>query len=373
LVRLTGQDSTDSPFGQLLRLRAQRPLVLGAPNGVGYLGDAIVGRLCGRRAHDATSLSAAGLYNPRRRKVEPRLLEELELGRDRLPALLGPREAAGKVRNDVARRTLLPAGVPVSAAVDNRYAAALTARVTAVGEALLLAGGAWTLLAVTDRLGEPLPGGSVCQHLVDGLAGQLVDLEAGDSAVGWALDQLNLRASSSEEIARMVTAAGVGGAGLKFQLRRTDPQEDLPPGAPGRLLNATADHKTGHGLRAIIEALAMELACRLRELAERGVRVSRLTVVGRSPAALAVPQIVADVTGLPVAYGLEGDPAATGAAILARGLLERRKPLADLARQMSPEPKVINPGPDAGEYPKMVEEFAAGRKAGAEGQGPNPG
>jgi sugar (pentulose or hexulose) kinase len=369
LVRLTGQDRTDCPYGQLLRLRAQRPLVLGPPNGVGYLGDVIVGRLCGRRAHDATSLSAAGLYNPRRRKVEPRLLEELELGRDRLPALLGPREAAGKVRNDVSRRTLLPAGAPVSAAVDNRYAAALTARVTAVGEALLLAGGPWGLLAVADRLGEPLHGGSVCQHLVDGLFGHVVDLEAANSAVGWAMDQLNLRGSPPEEIAAMVAAVGVGAAGLRFQLRRSDPQEDLPAGTPGRLLNATTDHKTGHGLRAIIEALAMELACRLGELAEQGVRVSRLTVIGRSPAALALPQIVADVTGLPVAHGLEGDPAATGAAILARGLLERRTSLADLARQMSPEPKVVNPGPEAGEYPRMVEKYAAGRekKAGAQG------
>ena len=368
LAGLTGLDRTNTPLGQLLHLHAHRPLVLGPPNGVGFLGDVIVGRLCGRRAHDATSLSATGLYNPRRRKVEPRLLEELELGRDRLPALLGPRDPAGKVRKDVSRHTLLPAGVPVSPAVDIRYAAALAARVTAAGEALLLAGGAWTLLAVAGRLAEPLPNGAVCQHLVDGLVGHLVGLELAHSAVGWALDQLNLRAGSPEEIAAMVAAAGAGSAGLRFQLRRSDTQEDLPPGAPGRLVNATGDHKTGHGLRAIIEALAMELACRLRELAERGVKVSRLTVVGRSPASLAVPQIVADVTGLPVAWGLEGDPAATGAAILARGLLERRKSLADLAHQMTGEPKVINPGPDAGDYPRLVEEYAAA-KAAEPGQG----
>ena len=321
--------------------------------------------------HDATSLSAAGLYNPRRRKVEPRLLEELELGRDRLPALLAANEAAGKVRNDVARRTLLPAGVPVCPAVDNRYAAALAARVTAVGEALLLAGGAWTLLAVADRLGEPLPGGSICQHLVDGLTGHMVDLEAGNSAVAWALDQLNLRR----------IAGGTRPHGRRRRGRRGRSAIPTPPhrsaGRPaGRDAGPAAQrHRRTQDrprLRAILEALAMELACRLRELAEQGVRVSRLTVVGRSPAALAGPRIVADVTGLPVAYGLEGDPAATGAAILARGLLERRKSLADLARQMSGEPKVINPGPDAGEYPPLVEQYAAGRKAGNGGLGPKP-
>jgi sugar (pentulose or hexulose) kinase len=287
----------------------------------------------------------------------------LELTRDRLPALLDPRQAAGKVRKDAARQTLLPPGVPVSAAVDNRYAAALTARVTAVGEALLLAGGAWALLAVGDRLGEPLSGGAVCQHLVDGLAGHLVELEVAGSAVGWAMDQLDLRAAAPEEIASVVAAAGAGSDGLRFRLRRSESQEDLPAGTPGRLLNPSADHKTRHGLRAILESLAMELAYRLRELAAQGVRVSRLTIVGRSPVALAIPQIIADVTGLPVAYGLEGDPAATGAAILARGLVDRRASLADLARQMTPEPKTANPGPDAGAYPRMVEEYAAARKA----------
>ena len=39
--------------------------------GVGFVGDVIVGRLCGRRAHDATSLSIAMLFNPWLERADP--------------------------------------------------------------------------------------------------------------------------------------------------------------------------------------------------------------------------------------------------------------------------------------------------------------
>ena len=45
--------------------------------GIGFVGDVIVGRLCGRRAHDATSLSIALLYNPVLGRADPELLHRL--------------------------------------------------------------------------------------------------------------------------------------------------------------------------------------------------------------------------------------------------------------------------------------------------------
>ena len=58
--------------------------------------DAALARLCGRAAHDATSLSIAGLYNPSLRAADPEVLRKLGLAEDRLPALLPVRTPAGR-------------------------------------------------------------------------------------------------------------------------------------------------------------------------------------------------------------------------------------------------------------------------------------
>src|SRR5208337_2102543 len=49
-----GHPKSDSAVGPLLRLREQGTLPTGCR--VGWVGDIVVGRMCGRRAHDGTSL-----------------------------------------------------------------------------------------------------------------------------------------------------------------------------------------------------------------------------------------------------------------------------------------------------------------------------
>ena len=59
-------DRADSPAAEGSRRNCSRPSAMS-----GFVGDVIVGRLCGRRAHDATSLAIAMLYNPRLRRAGP--------------------------------------------------------------------------------------------------------------------------------------------------------------------------------------------------------------------------------------------------------------------------------------------------------------
>ena len=59
LMRLTGHPRGIMAMGQLLRLREESPTLLAKPNRIGFVSDVIAGRLCGRRALDATSLSCA--------------------------------------------------------------------------------------------------------------------------------------------------------------------------------------------------------------------------------------------------------------------------------------------------------------------------
>lgn len=98
-----GHAASGVAIGQVLRLRAQSPQLLQPPNRIGFVGDIIVGRLCGRRAHDATSLGIAMLYNPWLRRSDPDVLARLGLQDEQLPCLLPATDAAGVLQESAAQ------------------------------------------------------------------------------------------------------------------------------------------------------------------------------------------------------------------------------------------------------------------------------
>ena len=78
LIEHIGHNLSSMTLGQILRLQEESPEKLDAAAGVGFVGDVIVGRLCGRRAHDATSLSIGMLLNPRTSLCRPRVTQSAE-------------------------------------------------------------------------------------------------------------------------------------------------------------------------------------------------------------------------------------------------------------------------------------------------------
>jgi len=360
LARRTGHPRGTMALGQLLRLRAESPGLLAAPNRVGFVGDAIVGRLCGRRAHDATSLSCAVLYNPGLGRADPEMLKRLGIDESQLPDLLSPREPAGGLRADVAERTGLPAGIPVSPAVHDQYAAALGVAATAAGEVMFGAGTAWVLLAVSDRRPAPLPGaGFVCSHPVEGLFGHIVSMGNGGSSVAWALRLLGLDDAPPARVDDLLAAAGRGAGGVRFWpfMAPTGGAGLERAALSGRLSGLRLGHGPEHVLRAVVEGLALELARYLRLLGRAGQATGRLIMCGGAAASRVTPQIVADATALPVACAAEPDTGALGAAMLARGLIEPAAPLAEIAAQMAPPSRAVAPGADARACRAMLEDY----------------
>jgi len=143
--------------GQILRLRQQVPELLEMPNKIGFVGDVIVGRLCGRRAHDATSLSIAPLLNPSLGRADPEWLEYLGIREEQLPELLPITAPAGPLGAEPARQTGLPEGIPVSAAIHDQYAAAIGSGSVGEGDICLGTGTAWVLVANTGNLAARSP------------------------------------------------------------------------------------------------------------------------------------------------------------------------------------------------------------------------
>jgi sugar (pentulose or hexulose) kinase len=125
-----GHGRSGIAIGQLLRLRKERAEVAAPQNRVCFVGDAVVERLCGCGAHDATSLSIALLFNPRLRAADADVLRELGIREDQLPALLSPRTAAGSLRREAAETARLPAGLPVCRSRASRVVVRLWSRQT---------------------------------------------------------------------------------------------------------------------------------------------------------------------------------------------------------------------------------------------------
>ncbi len=345
--------------GQLLRLQKEQPALLAPANLIGFVGDVIVARLSGRAAHDGTSAGITCLYNSVKRDYDPDLLQRLGVSAEQFPKLLSPRESAGGLLPEVARETGLRAGISISPAIHDQYAAALAMRAVEAGTVMVGAGTAWILLAVGDRWIAPVTEWSFeCHHVVDGLWGQIVALMTGGSAFAWALELTGHGKSKGEEIDRLLESAPPGCDGMQCQPFLTAfAPSGVVPNSRGRVSGLQLSHGPAYVARAVLEGLAFELRRHLDLLRKAGMPVTRLVMGGAVAASRVSPQIISDVTGLPLecAGGGEGSP--LGAAIIARGLLEPKQSLADIAREMAPVARHVEPGPAAKLYQDQYERY----------------
>ncbi|MHB8899919.1 MAG: xylulokinase [Thermoguttaceae bacterium] len=361
LVAHTGHNLSSMTLGQLLRLGKEAPHLLDRAAGIGFVGDVIVGRLCGRRAHDPTSLSIGMLYNPRRDAADPELLARLGIDGKRLPDLVRATEAAGQLAGPVAERTGLAAGIPVSGAIHDQYAASVGAGAIGEGDVLVGTGTAWVLLATVGRLATPIARRTfVCPHPLGGLYGQLMSLGNGGSALQWALEITGQQHLRGEELDGRLASVRPGSDGLRCWPLLMDSGRNLDGMARGgRFSGITLGHSASHLLRAVVEGLACELARHLGWFAAAGSPVGRLVLSGPAAVSSVVPQIVADLTGRPVTCLGLPDMSAFGAATIARVLAEPNRNPPELAAAVAPAQREVLPGA-ADTYRELLAEYLAG-------------
>jgi sugar (pentulose or hexulose) kinase len=346
-------------LGQLEKLRRESPEVIRHPNQIGFVGDVIVSRLCGRRAHDTTSLSIAVLLNPSREAADPDVLDLLGVKEEQLPLLTPPSQQAGGLLSKVAEGTGIPSEVPVSVAVHDQYASALGLGAIHPGDVMVGTGTAWVLLAVADRLSHPVTASAfACPHLIKGVYGQLLSLTNGGSSLAWARDVLGLAGIDDREMDRMIATAAAGAEGLRFwPFLVAGAATQLPQDIAGRLSGLRLSHGRSHILRAVVEGLAMELARHLELIGGEGVPVSRVLLCGGASQSTVTPQVISDTTGLPLLYSAESETSALGATMIARCLVEGGGDLARTSAEMSPAKDEIAPGDRGPLYRGLLDEY----------------
>jgi xylulokinase len=358
-TRRIGHGSSAVAIGQILRLRSESPALLERPNRIGFVGDVIVGRLCGRRVHDPTSLAIAMLNNPWLKRADPDVLARLGLDDERLPCLMPATTAAGALSESAAAAIGLSAGIPVSPAVHDQYAASLGAASVAEGDVSCGTGTAWVLLANAGRLSPPaVPDAFVCSHPVAGLYGQMLSMVNGGSSIQWAMDLLGHQRADGPTVDQLLDAAPPGAEGLRFwPFLSNGPKGKGGARLKGQLSGITLAHERSHLIRAVVEGLACELFRHVSQLVDTGVDVERLVLCGSAASGRNTPQIVADVTRLPVCCVETPDISALGATMLARSLVEPGTRLDDIARQWAPPRRTVTPGECAVIYEDLYEEY----------------
>jgi xylulokinase len=184
----------------------------------------------------------------------------------------------------------------------------------------------------------------------------------GGSSLQWAmslLGSLSPRAPRSvEQIDKLLEAAQPGSDGLRFwPLLLPVGQRGAFSDAGGRLSGITLAHTGNHLCRAVVEGLGCELARHLSLLADAGFSAERLVMCGDAAGSRVTPQVIADITGLPVARGSGPAVSAFGAAVIARALVEPDIGLADLARRLSPARQTVHPGQHAPMYGRLYQKY----------------
>ena len=351
----TGHRTSAITPGQVLRLRETHPAVLEQAPNIGYVGDCIVERLCGTRAHDATSLSIAMLLNPFFGGPDPELLGRLDIEEDRLPVLLAADEPAGELLKSVAETTGLPSGIPVSPAVHDQYAASIGCGCVVPGDISLGTGTAWVFIANSDALSPPVTKGAfACPHPARGVYGQMLSMVNGGSAVQWAVEMTGKEASA-EAIDAALESVPAGSDGLRcVPLMVPSRMADV---SQGRLEGITLAHGPGHLLRAVVEGLACELTRHLEMLAEAGIATERLVMSGTAAGSRVTPRILADTTGCVVSCVQTASTSTFGAAILARAMVERDKSPAEWSKTLAPAGTPIEPGENREQYQAIYEQY----------------
>jgi len=345
-------------IGQLLRLREESPALLEPPNRIGFVGDTIVKRLCGEAGHDGTSCGIGCLYNPALRDYDKNVLERLGLTAEQFPKLLPARQPRGGLRQVVARETGLRAGVPVSAAIHDQYAAALANGGVRSGTALIGTGTAWVLLAVSDSTMKPINDSAfVCHHVMDGLWGQIISLPNGGSALAQALELAGLGLQDSVELDRLLESVSPGSGGIEcWTVRAGFGAPELAAHATARMMSPQGTQSASHIVRATLEGLAYELKRHIDLLFQAGMPIEQLFLSGRSAASRVTAQILADVTGLPLACA-DNSGSPLGAAILARALLEPSCSLEVLSTEMAPAAHQVEAGATAAFYREQSRRY----------------
>jgi xylulokinase len=311
------------PLQHIAWLRQDRPTAFAATRHLAFVNDFIVQRLTGHWCMNPSDASITQLMNVATGDWDQRLLDTAGIARDQLSPIRPSGYAVGTLTAAASEATGLPRDVLVVNGAHDQYCAAVGSGVTRPGRALLSCGTAWVVLAVPESLEKGLCSGmAVSCHAIAGRWGAIRSLGGVGASLEWFLDNVwkeqegaGKREKAYQAVNQGVARSPAGANGLLFY-PLAGGHATIGPGRGG-LVGLSLSHSRDDMARAVMEGIAFELRWAMEEMRARGIDVAAWVMVGGAAESPAWPQIVADVTGVPVALPALKQAAGYGAAILA--------------------------------------------------------
>jgi len=320
-------DSSHAVF-KALWVRDEEPEVWARAKFLFTPGTFVLREIAGPVAVDYSNASSMALLDPRSRKWSPEVLEALDVSESMLPEVVAATEPISTITAAFAESTGLDPSTLVAVGCGDEMAATLGAGVFEPGEVCDVVGTAEPVCAASS---EPREDPTM-----------LVECHPHADPDAWLLENPGFVSGGNlrwwrDQFAPIERGAEAEGLGDAYDLLSKE-AERIPPGAEGLVFlpcmqgamapewngaargvfyGLTLAHSRAHMTRAILEGSAFALRDIVEAMANAGLDVRRLTIVGGGAKGPLWRQIKADVTGLPVRVPTSVETTATGAAILA--------------------------------------------------------
>ena len=276
----------------------------------------LVERLTGEFVFDHGLASTTMLYDLGARDLSTELLDAFGVSRESLPRIARATDRAGVISVAGSALCGLPAGIPVAVGTGDDFATPLGAGVIAPGQAVCVIGTAEVVGALSTAMVLDA-GGLVETH---GYVNDCFFVEnpgwLSGGAMTW-LCQL-IGADSFDALDQLGATAPPGSGGVLFLPTLSGAMTpEWNSAATGCIFGLTPAHGRGHLVRAAMEGCAFAMRDVINRIAELGVPVDSVLLLGGGSRSAIWPGIRADVLGRPVDIAETPDTCPVGAAMLA--------------------------------------------------------
>ena len=270
--------------------------------------------------------------------------------RDRLyDSTMTADQIAGQLLPDIADKTGLPAGIPVSVGAFDAHLGAVGSGIR-VGTLVKIMGTSTCDIMIGGADTPDIPG--VCGIVPGSVVPGFMGIEAGQSAVGdlfnWCVDKLG--SGSHESLSDEALQLKPGESGLlALDWNNGNRTILVDPQLTGLIVGQTLHTSAGEIYRTLIEATAFGSRKIIERIEEYGVAVKEVVVCGgigeKSPLAM---QIYSDVFGRPIKISRSSQTCALGSAVMASVAAGAHKDVLEAAEAMTGYKDLsYTPNPDA--------------------------
>jgi xylulokinase len=276
---------------------------------------------------EVTNACCSSLIDVHELRWSDTIIDSYGIDRTKLPPLVKPGTLVGKITADVAARTGLVEGTPISTGTGDQQCAAIGAGVVEPGYAELTLGTSGVLVVATKK--PVLPESGIMMVPASGAWG-LYDVEGiqlgAASSYRWFRDELcGLEKCWGDEIGenpytlmeQHVRNSPVGARGvvfLPFMSGSGCPHWDVH--AKGVFAGLTFSHSKSDLVRAVMEGITLEAKDIYRAMQDIGVEITRLATTGGAANSPTWQQIMADMFNVEIHKLKVSEATTLGAAIL---------------------------------------------------------